>query len=322
MQNYSWLLLMLIWFVFNNSAGERRGARLLEELKTSGIFCRESRGWTSAIVVKRGKGEKENTVGDQCKSVEVVAKEKKKQAEKSVEREAVATDNEVNLADNDSSWAFPGNGNVEQSTLPENLSGVGPEVATRAGEEPGTSSEHIIAPPRTGQTVGSSSNMRSEQTAPTKNVRSTSQQTGQSTAPTNNVRSRSQPTRPSNNVRSTSQPKTTSSSQGKEPTQNITKENEIWQQFKSSTEKQLKMKIKLEVDEENKRRSGKPQNKKFGLKIGNSQNTQLPAQPPFKNNVINVIPASNNVAQIAKIDQSFKKNVSNTSLPIEILSKR
>ncbi|KAM7258860.1 hypothetical protein ACFE04_014601 [Oxalis oulophora] len=291
MQNYSWLLLMLIWFVFNNSAGERRGVRLLEELKTSGIFCRESRGWTSAIVVKRGKGEKENTVGNQCKSVEVVAKEKKKQAEKSVEREAVATDNEVNLADNDSSWAFPGNGNVEQSTLPENLSGVGPEVATRAGEEPGTSSEHIIAPPRTGQTVGSSSNMRSEQTAPTKNVRSTSQQTGQSTAPTNNVR-------------------------------NITKENEIWQQFKSSTEKQLKMKIKLEVDEENKRRSGKPQNKKLGLKIGNSQNTQLPAQPPFKNNVINVIPASNNVAQIAKIDQLVKKNVSNTSLPIEILSKR
>ncbi|KAM7253380.1 hypothetical protein ACFE04_025998 [Oxalis oulophora] len=69
------------------------------------------------------------------KSVEVVAKEKKKQAEKSVEREAVATDNEVNLADNDSSWAFPGNENVEQSTLPENLSGTGPEVATRAGEE-------------------------------------------------------------------------------------------------------------------------------------------------------------------------------------------
>ncbi|KAM7266395.1 hypothetical protein ACFE04_004292 [Oxalis oulophora] len=85
------------------SHSERRGAWLLEELKTSGIFCRESRGWTSAIVVKRRKGESR---GGTSGSSESVAKEKKKQAEKSVEREAVTTDNEVNLADNDSSWAF------------------------------------------------------------------------------------------------------------------------------------------------------------------------------------------------------------------------
>ncbi|KAM7259148.1 hypothetical protein ACFE04_014889 [Oxalis oulophora] len=149
-------------------------------------------------------------------SVEVLAKERKKQAEKSVEREAVATENEVNLADNGSSWDGNGHGNVEQPSLPENLSGAAPgnlsraesehpaeaELETGAGEEPGTSSEHIIAPPRTGQTVGSTS----RQTAMPNNVRLTSQPTGPSNAPTNNGRSTSQPTRPSNTVRSTSQP--------------------------------------------------------------------------------------------------------------------
>ncbi|KAM7266375.1 hypothetical protein ACFE04_004272 [Oxalis oulophora] len=154
----------------------------------------------------------------------VLAKERKKQAEKSVEREAVATENEVNLADNGSSWDGNGHGNVEQSSLAENLLVKGPinlsaaapgdlsreeserpseaELETGAGEEPGTSSEHIIAPPRTGQTVGSTS----RQTVPPNNVRSTSQPTGPSNAPTNNVRSTSQPSRPSNTIRSTSQP--------------------------------------------------------------------------------------------------------------------
>ncbi|KAM7273864.1 hypothetical protein ACFE04_028528 [Oxalis oulophora] len=118
--------------------GEKRGARLLEELKTSRIFYRESRGWTSAIVVKRRKGVSRG-------GTSVVAKEKNKQAEKSVEREAVATDNEMNLADNGSSWAFPGYQNVEQSSLPEILSGAGPE--NLSGAAPGNLSreatEHL-----------------------------------------------------------------------------------------------------------------------------------------------------------------------------------
>ncbi|KAM7263239.1 hypothetical protein ACFE04_000922 [Oxalis oulophora] len=119
---------------------ERRGTRLLENLKTSGIFCQESRGWTTAIVVKGRKGEK-------LESVEVVAKEKKKQAAKSVEREVVATYIEVNLDDNeDGTWDLYGYmygyGNVypeveskkvEQSgAAPENLSRAAPENLSEA----------------------------------------------------------------------------------------------------------------------------------------------------------------------------------------------
>ncbi|KAM7272199.1 hypothetical protein ACFE04_026862 [Oxalis oulophora] len=89
----------------------------------------------------------------------------------------------------------------------------------------------------------------------------------------------------------------------------MSKENEIWQQFKSSTEMRLKMKIKQEVNEGNKKRSGKPQNNKFDLK--NNVTNVRPTQPALKNNVTNVRPAQPALNNVRPAQPALNNNVTN-----------
>ncbi|KAM7266167.1 hypothetical protein ACFE04_019551 [Oxalis oulophora] len=100
----------------------------------------------------------------------------------------------------------------------------------------------------------------------------------------------------------------------------MTQENEIWEQFRSSTEMRHKMQIKQEVDEGNKKRCGKPQNNVANVRPtqpalkNNVTNVRL-AQHALKNNVTNVRPISNIFNLLAKQGQTsqshtqFKKHI-------------